>query len=185
MSERLAFVSMSAGLATGGEGAGRGRSLGAVDLNQPRHTLPESILQIQGGADPGGHFLKGQSGNLADWPPGSQDRAALAAELNGELEAPTRKAVALPATAIRGCCGSASIASQRRATRVRCSDVRIALYSSKATAARVKRSSAPTQTSPEVFPAKDTRMPCGVKQMLELKRTTPSCPEKGTCFPFG
>ena len=92
MSERLAFVSMSAGLATGGEGAGRGRSLGAVDLNQPRHTLPESILQIQGGADPGGHFLKGQSGNLADWPPGSQDRAALAAELNGELEAPTRKA---------------------------------------------------------------------------------------------
>jgi len=57
----------------------------------------ESDLQIQVERTPQGHFVKGQSGNPAGKPPGCRNEATRIAEalLDGEVEALTRKAMAL------------------------------------------------------------------------------------------
>lgn len=59
--------------------------------------MPESDLQIQVERTPEGHFAKGQSGNPAGKPPGCRNQATRIAEalLDGEVEALTRKAMAL------------------------------------------------------------------------------------------
>jgi len=59
--------------------------------------MPESDLQIQVERTPQGHFVKGQSGNPAGKPKGCRNHATRVAEalLDGEVEALTRKAMAL------------------------------------------------------------------------------------------
>jgi hypothetical protein len=59
--------------------------------------MPESALQNQVERTPGGQFVKGQSGNPAGKPAGCRNHATRTAEtlLDGEAEAPTRKAVTL------------------------------------------------------------------------------------------
>jgi hypothetical protein len=54
-----------------------------------------------------------------------------------------------------------------------------------ATAARVKRSVRTRPTGSQVLLAKDTRMACEVKQMLELKPITPRCAQRARGFPLG
>lgn len=59
--------------------------------------MPESDVQIQVERTPAGRFVKGQSGNSAGKPAGCRNHASRLAEalLDGEVEALTRKAVAL------------------------------------------------------------------------------------------
>ena len=77
-----------------------------------------------------------------------------------------------PITALRPCAPGAAISG-------------LALVDGKATASRVKTIVCTRPTSSEVLPAKDTKRPCGVKQMLELKRRAPRSAYPGTCFPLG
>ena len=98
----------------------------------------------------------------------------------------SRRAMALARKPDPRVCGSASIPSLRYARARPVQRYWIALVDpGKATASRVKTIVCTRPTSSEVLPAKDTKRPCGVKQMLELKRRAPRSAYPGTCFPLG
>ena len=68
-----------------------------VDLVEGYSPMPDNLLQKQVERTPEGHFVKGQSGNSAGRTPGCRNHESRTAEtlLDGEVEALTRKAVAL------------------------------------------------------------------------------------------
>ena len=80
-----------------------------VDFIKGNSPTPDPLLQKQVERTPEGHFVKGQSGNPAGRTPGCRNQATRIAEalLDGDVEALTRKAVALAldgdASAMRLC----------------------------------------------------------------------------------
>lgn len=68
-----------------------------VDFTEENSPTPDNFLQKQVERTPEGHFVKGQSGNPAGRTPGCRNQATRIAEalLDGDVEALTRKAVAL------------------------------------------------------------------------------------------
>jgi hypothetical protein len=68
-----------------------------IDLTEENSPTPDNFLQKQVERTPEGHFVKGKSGNPAGRTPGCRNQATRIAEalLDGDVEALTRKAVAL------------------------------------------------------------------------------------------
>jgi hypothetical protein len=151
----------------------RSKAFRAVDLDQPRHTC----------------FHPANSGCSGSWRPFPQgpirQPRRLAPRVSGSSGACRRTQGANPESRGTARNGDPRVlrlcfdcASERHAPRVCCSDIGSRCDQAKATASGVKRSFAPRQ---EVLPVKDTRIPCGVKQMLELRCVALRYGERGTC----